>query len=639
MARCPITDRGNSAESNPFRVELNLNRPRATFRDILRMMRPFYWPGASTDPVHKKFILRLFVYMAIVLLFCAKAANLLAPHFMGMTVTSLSQGNREDTIKYLIITAAMYMCGTSCDELRNVFYGYVQCTGLTTLALSIYQHLHSLNYQWYVESKSGEVIRCMIRGIESMRDLTRYGVLLLVPTIIESVAVCIVFALYFRMLWLTVTVVMGLCIYIVMTIVVTNWRNATRKAQVQRDNELHNISNDGLNNFETVKYYTNEKYEVKRYTYAARQHELCHWRVLKSLSMLNVSQEVLKQTTMVLCLYFSVLGVVDGRLAVGEVVAIQNYLFQVFRPLYILGTMYSTMCNAIAGIQSVADLMQCRPDVVDKPDASELVLDVDSASKVPMIEFRNVYFAYPSIGASASGGMIRDINIKVPKGHSLAIVGSTGSGKTTIGRLLCRFYDTHRGSILVNGIDITDVTQHSLRRSIGVVSQETVLFHTSIRDNIRYAKLDATDEEVYEALKQASLYDRVMSFPDKLDTIVGERGMRLSGGEKQRVSIARCFLKNPPIIILDEATSSLDSKTEAQIQITLGSLFHNRTVLTIAHRLSTIVHCDAILLLENGIIREYGSHSDLLHLNGLYKSMWEAQQSSPESTMPEVISQ
>lgn len=633
MGKCPVSGQGASEDEDAYRLEIRKSRPKATIRDVVRLMHPFYWPGTPCDRSHPTLFLRLYVILAVVCLFCGKAMNLLAPYFLGKTINHLSTGEKRKSISNLVVAVVMFFLGTGFDELRNLLYGYVQCKGINTMALQIYQHLHSMNYQWFVESKSGEVIRCMIRGMESMRELTRFGVLLLIPTIIEVIAVCLLFAIYFRLWILTVTVVVGLTLYIILTILLTNWRNKTRRAAVQRDDDMHNISNDGLNNFETVKYYTNEKYEVMRYTTAARQQQKCQWRVLKSLSLLNVCQEVVKQLTIMLCLLFSVFGVLDNHLQVGDVVAIQNYLFYLFRPLFLLGTMYSMICNAIAGIQSVADMMKAVPEVVDKPNAIELHLDENK--DVAMIEFRNVSFSYPNNGDSTSTGMVKNITFKIPKGQSLALVGTTGSGKTTISRLLCRFYDVDEGQIFVNGVDITEVTQESLRRSIGVVSQDTVLFHASIRDNIRYAKLDASDDEIYEALKQARLYDRIMTFPEKLDTVVGERGIRLSGGEKQRVSIARCFLKNPSIIILDEATSALDSKTEAQIQTTLSTLFQNRTVITIAHRLSTILNCTSIMLLEAGSVKEYGSHIELLHLNGQYKSMWEAQQHSPVESMKE----
>ncbi|KAK1444016.1 ATP-binding cassette sub-family B protein [Babesia gibsoni] len=623
MASCPVGRMGSKPEDNPYRIVIAKDRPKASVRDIINLMRPFYWPGSKRDHIHKKVFLRLFLILAILLLMAGKVASLVAPHFLGLTITYLAQEKKDQAIKTLVISGFLYLTGTACDETRNMLYGYIQCNGLTELALNIYQHLHSLDYQWYVESKGGEILRCMMRGLESMRDLTRFGLLLLIPTLIEAIAVCLVFAIYFQMWTLTITVFIGLIVYVLVTIFGTNIRNGIRTAAVQRDNEMNNIANDGLANFEIVKHYNNERYEVERYTKAAHQQQQCQWLVLKSLSVLNTSQEAIKQVTIVVSLLFGLLSVINGDAKVGEVVAIQSYLFYLFRPLFLLGTIYSTICNAAAGIQNVADMMQIKSSVVNKPDAEELVLDMNK--DVPMIEYRNVSFSYPATGDKGSSAMLKNINFKIAAGKSMAIVGATGGGKTTVGRLLCRFYDIVGGEILVNGVNIADVTKESLRKSIGVVSQDTVLFHASIRENVSYAKHDATDEEIYEALKQAKLYDRVMELPQKLDTIVGERGMRLSGGEKQRVSIARCLLKNPRIIILDEATSALDSKTEVQIQATLGTMFKNRTVITIAHRLSTIVNCDAIMLIDNGMVKEYGSHEELLRLNGQYKSMWEAQ--------------
>ncbi|GIX63419.1 ABC transporter [Babesia caballi] len=625
MGKCPITGRVGSGAADPYRIEMEHEGTKTSKSDILRMLRPFYWPGEPGDSKHKTAWLRTFVVLALVCLFCGKVCNLLGPFFMGKMVTSLSKLDSTEALKYLIIGAVMYLIGTALDESRNLLYSYVQVHGTTTLAHTFYRHLHSMDYQFFVETKSGETIRCMTRGLEAVRELTRFGVLLMVPTMMEAVAVCIVFAAYYRHVWLALTLIAGLALYVTLTIVGTNWRNKTRTAEAQRDDDMHNISNDGLNNFDTVKYYTNEKYEVDRYMTAVRQHQWCQWRVLTSLSMLNVSQEVVKQITICLSLLFGVLAVLDKRLVVGDVVAIQTYLIVLYRPLYLLGTMYAMVCRALAGLQSAANMLLNEPMTVDKEGAQELSIELTTASDLPMVEFENVSFSYPSLSGSGTRLTLDNVSFRLPKGKSLAIVGPTGTGKTTLSLLLCRMYDVSSGRILVNGVDIATVTQESLRRSIGVVSQSTVLFHATLRDNIRYAKLDATDEEIYEALRRASLLERVLAFPERLDTVVGERGMRLSGGEKQRVSIARCFLKDPPIIILDEATSSLDSKTEAEIQSTLHMLFRNRTVLTIAHRLSTIVDCDTILYMEKGRVKQLGSHAELLQQGGGYKDLWEAQ--------------
>nr|BAN66093.1 ABC transporter family protein [Babesia bovis] len=485
--------------------------------------------------------------------------------------------------------------------------------------------MYTMDYQWFLSAKGGEVIRCMTRGLESMRDLTRFGVLLMVPTLLEATCVCILFAAYFQDPWLTLTVIIGLILYTAVTIGATNWRNKTRRAEAERDDEMHSISNDGMNNFDTVKYFTNEKYEVDRYTEVVRQHQKCQWRVISSLSLLNISQEILKQSTVGLCLMFAVMAVKQNKMSVGQMVSIQTYLFYLYRPLFLLGTMYAAICRAVAGIQSAANMLKCQPTVVDRPDAIQISLDNGTDESMPMIQFQDVCFTFPEKVGLESKVTLKNINFALPKGKSMAIVGPTGSGKNTLSLLLCRLYDPTSGKILINGTDIADVTQESLRKNIGVVSQNTMLFHASLRENLKYAKLDATDYEIYEALRRASFLDRVMALPEKLDTVVGERGMRLSGGEKQRVSIARCFLKDPPILILDEATSALDSKTEADIQSALFMLFHNRTVITIAHRLSTIVDCDSIMYIEAGEIKEFGSHDDLMEKAGYYKSLWDAQ--------------
>ncbi|GBE61085.1 ABC transporter family protein [Babesia ovata] len=638
MGKCPVTGHGKSVEGDDaYVVNIDEDAKKATTKDVIDLMRPFYWPGESGDSTHKVFILRMFVILAIVALFCGKACNLLAPYYMGQVITALGENSKMLALRHLLVMAVLFLGGTTFDETRNLLFSYVQCHGLTTLALKFYSHLHTMDYQWFVDTKSGQMIRCMTRGLESMRELTRFGVLLMVPTMLEAFSVCVLFAVYFREVWLVVTLVVGLSLYIGVTIVATNWRNKTRAAEAQRDDEMHNVANDGMNNFETVKYYTNEAHEVAQYTSVVRKHQKCQWRVLSSLSILNMSQELMKQTTIGLCLLFGVLAAASGSMKVGDVVSIQTYLFYLYRPLFMLGTMYAMICRAMAGIQSAANMMQCKPAIVDREDAVSLELDVTTSSDLPMIEFQDVSFSFPERGGRRPKVILRNLSFTVPKGHSLAIVGATGAGKTTVSLLLCRLYDSSSGRIMVNGMDITAVTQESLRRNIGVVSQNTALFHATLRDNIRYAKLDATDEEVYEALRRASFLDRVMAMPDRLDTVVGEKGMRLSGGEKQRVSIARCFLKDPPIIVLDEATSALDSKTEADIQSTLRLLFHNRTVLTIAHRLSTIVDCDCIMYMENGEVKEFGSHSELLQRGGGYKSLWDAQSGGKMTALHNLV--
>ncbi|KAK2195258.1 bifunctional ABC transporter type 1 [Babesia duncani] len=640
MSGCPMNNgRGKMPEGqSPYRLVIESKfKVEATTRDYLQMMRPFYWPGQKDDPRHKVIVLRLLIILCITFLISGKVVNMLYPYFMGQSITYLAKKDRKMAIYNLILFCVFGFLGVLLQQLVNLSYHYVQCSGLKDLSLIIYKHLHTLSYQWFVDSRSGETIRSMTRGLESMRELTQFGLLTLVPCTLEAIAVTLVFFIYFKNYKLGVTLVVALFLYITTTIIITNWRQKTRQAQVQRDNEAHNISNDGLTNFETVKYYTNEKYEVERYTKAVLEHEICYWRVLKSLALINVTQDFLKQSCIVTCLVLTSLAVLDGDYDVGEVTSVLTYLYALYRPLFILGTVYSAILRAIAGIRDAANLLKTKPSVVDSPDAIELTIDSsDTNCETAMVEYENVSFKYNDEDETARW-VLDNVSFKIPRGGSLAIVGSTGSGKTTVSRLLCRFLDVNKGSIKVGGKDITTVTQTSLRKNIGVVAQDTVLFHASLRENIRYAKWDATDDEIYNALKQASLYDRVMRFPQGLDTIVGERGLKLSGGEKQRVSIARCFLKDPPIIILDEATSSLDSKTESQIQDTLFNLFQDRTVITIAHRLSTIVHCDEIILLEQGNIVERGSHQKLLELGGPYSVLWATQLRGPQSSSSDTL--
>ncbi|AFZ79758.1 ABC transporter, ATP-binding protein family member protein [Theileria equi strain WA] len=606
-------------------------------------MRPFYWPNRNTTFNKSYHLLRLLIVLAVVFLCCGKACSLSSPHFIGRAVEALSKKEKGNAIYNLAMFSLAAFMAICCDEMRNLSYRYVQCIGITDLSLRFYSHLHTLSYQWFAENKSGEIVRSMYRGMDSVREFTQFGVILLVPTVVESVSIVILFMAYFKDIWLSVTVFCGLVIYFVITIVVTNWRTRTREAHAKRDNEIHGLATDGINNFETVKYYTNEDFEVRKFVKAVKVHEKLNWKIMNSLSFINVSQEVIKQGTIFLCLFIGSTYILAGTADIGAIITIQTYLFLLFRPLFILGSIYSTVVKAIVGVQDAIVLFKTQPTVVDLPDAK--TLDIHGDEEVPaLIEYTNVSFAYNTgalkhdkdaheihkrakerPGKCPIDLTLHSISFKLDKFKSVAIVGPTGSGKTTICRLLCRLYDVTSGSIKINGVPVNEYTQKSLRNNIGVVAQDTILFHDTIRNNIRYAKLDATDDEIYASLKKARLYDRVLEFPDKLDTVVGERGVKLSGGEKQRVSIARCFLKDPPIIILDEATSALDSKTESLIQETITTLTSKKTVLTIAHRLSTIVNADNILVIDKGKILQQGKHNELIEKEGPYKELWNAQ--------------
>ncbi|XP_951982.1 MDR-family, ABC transporter, putative [Theileria annulata] len=621
MGQC-VLGHGRNRQSSHQPITVDILENKATKADILKLVKPLFWPEKTDLTSRPHIFLRFLIVLSLFSLFIGKSLSILAPMYVGWTLDQLVLRNTRETITNMFLYFLLLFSSICFDELRNFTYRYVQFICINDLSLKLYEHVHSLNYHWFTTSRAGQIVRSIYRGCESMRELSQFGIITLVPTILESIVIIIVFFTVYKNIFLGMILFFGLTIYFTLTILVTNWRMKTREAQNDKDNDMHSIANDSVNNFESVKLFTNEKFELTKYAKAVGMYELFNYKVLNSLSLINVGQDLVVQTTTFLCLLMGILQILKDKTKIGTFTVILTYLFRIFKPLYILGTVYSTIIKGIVGIQDAANLLKIESTVQDSPDCVELDLNTEHD---PIIEFRNVTFSYVTDNCPMDNLILKKVSFSLCKNRSLAIVGPTGTGKTTIFRLLCRLYDPLMGEVMVNGRSVKEYSQRSLRSKLGVVSQDTILFHDSIRNNVRYAKPDATDDEIFDALKKAEFYDRVMQFPDKLDTLVGDRGIKLSGGEKQRVSIARCFLKNPPIIILDEATSSLDSKTESQIQNTINSLVNKKTTITIAHRLSTIINADTILVLYKGEIIEQGRHQELLKLNGFYKSLWDVQ--------------
>lgn len=448
--------------------------------------------------------------------------------------------------------------------------------------------------------------------------------LYLFPTMVEAIVVIFIFAMHFKVAMLAILGFIALVLYSITTIKITLWRKKFREAMNKHDNEFHDRATDCLINFETVKCFTNEAYEVELFSASVRQYQNQFSMTMASLGILNSSQALIIQATIFGCLAVAVPHVVHDNhgLNIGSFVAISVYLSNLFAPLSFLGSIYNMLIKAYVDLQKLSDLLTVQPDVVDLASAPRLNLQSESSGV--LIEFDSVSFHYPTQAATSG---LRNISFRIEPNTTTAVVGQTGSGKTTLSRLLFRFYDIDQGRILVNGQNIAHVQQQSLRKAIGIVPQDTVLFNDTILSNIKYGDLNATMEQVIQVTKDAQIYDRIMSFPQQWNTKVGERGLKLSGGEKQRIAIARTLLKNPPIVILDEATSALDTVTEKQIQKALKNLRDNRTMFVIAHRLSTVRNVDQILVLDQGQVIEQGTHDELMEntSTGAYSRLWAMQ--------------
>lgn len=592
---------------------------------MIHILKPYFWPHGVRNKVRAS--------STYFVLICSKLANLMSPLFMARATNALVDKDGNAALRNLIIFCALVLVSKCLKELQSVIYLRVKQTAYIELATMTYEHVHSLSYDWHVKKKLGDVLRSMDRGVESANSMVSYVFLYLVPTLAESVVVIVIFAGHFQLATLSFVAFFSLVIYAFLTIKITLWRKKFRQASTKHDNEYHDKATDALVNYETIKYFSNEQHEVDTYTKIIQKYQKYSISVQASLSVLNGSQALVIQLTILLTLALAiphVTGTTGQRIDVGAFVAISVYLNNLFQPLSFLGSIYNMVINAVVDMQKLSELLSVEPDIRDSPDAKDLSI-CDHALKTGIeVCFKGVDFHYPS--QSPDSG-VKDLTFTIQPGTATALVGETGAGKTTISRLLFRFYDCTAGKILVNHQDVRTVKQQSLRRIIGIVPQDTVLFNDSILYNIKYGKLSATFDEVVEAAKNARIYDFIMSLPEQWNTKVGERGLKLSGGEKQRVAIARTLLKDPPFVILDEATSALDTVTEREIQAALNRLKSNRTMLIIAHRLSTVRHSQQILVLKSGKIVERGTHEDLLAQAGLYSHLWNAQLKSNEELM------
>ncbi|NQV95601.1 MAG: ABC transporter ATP-binding protein/permease [Sphingomonadales bacterium] len=576
----------------------------------LKRFLPYLWPKGEQS-------LRLRIIVAGFLVLCAKAAILTMPFIYKAVIDGMSNDALGTELTVLLALVAAYGLArfgqVMFDNLRNIVFEKVGQQAARRLATNVFTHLHSLSLRFHLNRRTGEVTKIIERGTKSIDVMLYFLLFNIAPTIVELTAVLIIFQIKFGFGLVAATMAM-VVIYITFTRKVTDWRNALRARMNDMDTRVIGRSVDALLNYETVKYFTAERRESERYDKAMRDWAQAAVKSENSLGLLNIGQSIITNVATIGAMAFSVYGWKQGDLTVGDLVLVNALLMQLFRPLDLLGMVYRTIRQGLVDMDAMFKLIDTEQEVIDKPGARPLQVSNGA------VRFENVVFNYDD-----DRRILHGLDFEVPPDGTLAIVGPSGAGKSTIARLLFRFYDPQSGRILIDGQDIAEVTQHSLRGAIGIVPQDSVLFNDSIGYNIGYGREGAAQAEIEEAARGAALDGFIAKLPDGYDTQVGERGLKLSGGEKQRVAIARTLLKNPPILILDEATSALDSRTEDEIQATLAKISERRTTLIIAHRLSTITHADEIIVLNEGRIAERGSHRQLLVKRGLYADMWKRQ--------------
>lgn len=518
----------------------------------------------------------------------------------------------------LIVGYGLLRLSTSLfNELRETLFARVTQHAVRQIALNVFNHLHKLSLRFHLARQTGGVSRDIERGTRAIQTLVSFSLYSIFPTLIEFLLVLAYFA-YFYDIWYSVITVVALALYMTYTIVVTEWRTKLRRRMNELDTRANQRAVDALLNFETVKYFGNEALESRRYDENLQHYQKAAIISQKSLAALNFGQQLIIAVGLVLIIWRAASGVAAGEMTLGDLVLINTLMIQLYMPLNFLGVVYRELKQSTADIDRMFTLLDQNQEIKDKDHASELkVLD---PAKGPTVAFDHVQFGY-----EPNRIILHDLSLTIPAGTTTAIVGRSGAGKSTLARLLFRFYDVQQGRITLDGQDLRDVTQTSLRQTIGIVPQDTVLFNDTIAYNIRYGRPDASDQDVLQAARAAQMEGFIEQLPDGLETQVGERGLKLSGGEKQRLAIARTLLKQPSLLIFDEATSALDTRTERALQQELWQLARNRTTLIVAHRLSTITHADQILVMDHGRIVEHGTHEALLDLGGVYASMWAMQ--------------
>ena len=580
----------------------------------IKKVAPYLWPDQQSWVKRR-------VILALMFLMLAKIVAVSTPFLFKAVVDGLaSNGKSTDALMLLLGASGIVfaygffrLASVGFGELRDVIFAKVAQRALRSLALETFEHIHALSLRYHISRKTGGLSRVIERGVKGVDFLLRFMLFSIIPLIIELTLVAIILFLVFD-IWYLVVVVTTITLYIWFTFTVAEWRVKIRKEMNKQDTEANQKAIDSLLNFETVKYFNAEKVEAARYDESMKQYEAAALKTSYSLSFLNVGQAFLITGGLVAVMIMAAIGVQNGSLTVGDFVMVNAYMIQITMPLNFLGTVYREIRQALVDMSEMFELLAQAPDVIDSKNAYDLCVTEGR------VDFKNISFGY-----EPNRVILKNFNLSVKSGQNVAIVGTSGSGKSTIGRLMFRFYDINEGELLVDGNNIKDVTQSSLHSQIGIIPQDTVLFNDTIYYNIAYGNLNADEDSVIAAAKSAKIHNFISNLPDGYKTTVGERGLKLSGGEKQRVGIARTLLKNPPILLLDEATSSLDTETENDIQENLYAMLNERTVISIAHRLSTIANNDLIVVLEHGEIVESGSHKELLAMKGRYSKMWSNQ--------------
>ncbi len=586
---------------------------RARGVDVVAQVLPYIWPPGERG-------IKVRVVIAMAALVMAKIVAVSTPFFYKEAVDALS-GDTPDSgtvfalgaVGLTVAYGGARLLNILFQQLRDVVFARVAQRALRKLALRTFQHIHALSLRFHITRKTGAMSRVMERGVKGVSFLLRFLLFSIGPLVLELVMICAVLVTLFDVRYLLVVVVTMIA-YVWFTFAVTEWRVRIRRQMNNHDNEANQRAIDSLLNFETVKYFGAESREAERYDGAMQQYEGAALKTAWSLGAINIGQAVIVNAGLVIVMVMAARGVSDGTLTVGDFVMVNAYMMQVVAPLDMLGFVYREIRQALVDMGEMFGLLGQPADVLDKEGAAELAVTGGA------VALDDVHFGY-----DAARPILKGVSLSVPAGATLAIVGATGSGKSTIGRLLFRFYDVDGGSLTIDGQDVRDVTQQSLHKAIGVVPQDTVLFNDTLLYNIAYGRPEASQTEIEAAARAAEIHEFIMALPDGYDTQVGERGLKLSGGEKQRVGIARTILKDPPILLLDEATSALDTETERDIQRALQRMGRDRTVIMIAHRLSTVAEADKIVVLDAGRVVEEGTHEALLAKRGRYAELWDYQ--------------